>query len=105
MPAQLGWRGLNKKPAIALAIAGFSKSKWFSLEVPSHDAVVASKAMPHGRQSRDSLVANANFNRGDHLLARNSKTHQSLFVKPIVAIIEVKRHRNWNEIGLVSGLG
>jgi hypothetical protein len=40
-----------------------------SLEVPSHDASAANGAMPRGRLSRDSLVANANLNHGSHLLA------------------------------------
>jgi hypothetical protein len=46
-----------------LAIAGFWKSVFKKLEVSSHDA---GGAVPHGRQSSESLRALANFNRGSH---------------------------------------
>jgi hypothetical protein len=56
----------NKKPAIVLAIAGFSKFYFvYALEVPSHDADAAS-AMPLGRLSIDSLAAQANIHDGLH---------------------------------------
>jgi hypothetical protein len=67
---------VNKKPAIDLAIAGFSKFYVSCLEVPSHDAVMASGAMPHGRLASDSLVANANLNSRDHVL--------TAIIKPMV---------------------
>ena len=56
-----GW--LNKKPAIDLAIAGFSEICLFWLEVSSHDA---SGAVPSGHQSLDALAL-ANRKRGCHI--------------------------------------
>jgi hypothetical protein len=55
-----GW--LNKKPAIDLAIAGFSEIYLFWLEVSSHDA----RGMPSGHQSLDALAL-ANRKRGCHI--------------------------------------
>jgi hypothetical protein len=43
-----------------LAIAGFLKNLLFSLEVSPHDAGAANAAMPLGRLSIGSLVAQAN---------------------------------------------
>jgi hypothetical protein len=65
---------LKQKPAIALAIAGFWKSLSSGLEASSHDAVAARAAMPYGRLSGDSLVTNANLNRGNHLLTSEIHT-------------------------------
>jgi hypothetical protein len=56
-----GW--LNKKPAIDLAIAGFSEICLFRLEVSSHDA---SGAVPSGHQSLDDLAL-ANRKRSCHI--------------------------------------
>jgi hypothetical protein len=73
---------VNKKPAIDLAIAGFSKFYDSCLEVPSHDAVMASGAMPHGRLASDSLVANANLSSRDHLLTTAIKADGRRIVNP-----------------------
>jgi hypothetical protein len=53
------------------------------LEVPSHDAVMASGAMPHSRLASDSLDANANLSGRDHLLTGVNKADPDDIVKPL----------------------
>jgi len=54
----------------------------FALEVPSHDAMAAIGAMPHGRQSIDSLAASANLdNRLLHLQTEENEHHYYHSVK------------------------
>jgi hypothetical protein len=61
-----GLAGATKNPRLT-GNRGFWKFVLFLLEIPSHDAKAASGTVPHGRQSIDTLVANANVNYKLHL--------------------------------------
>jgi len=73
----------NKKPAIVLAIAGFSEIYGYSLENSTHDAKRRDAAMPNGRASLGQLRALLHCKRVCHSLTLLMKRYFRVIVKEI----------------------
>jgi len=73
----------NKKPAIVLAIAGFSEICCYRLENSTHDAKRQGASVPNGRAPIDRLRALLRFHRVCHYLTLLMKGHFRVIVKEI----------------------